>query len=171
VKGAVLNVGAAGDLKIDPLKSLIGQLDFLRGSGLRAPGTSTLRILLALRKATTHKYFVHAEDKALQGCNLSAAMDSNTAGRGEDVSLPRHASLRDRSKSEKSQGFGDRVPELSSQTQNSNDINPWQKCVSIFVPPAFLAEPVNWRDLRILFRAALRSQMQLVFKTSLLHTE
>src|SRR6185295_2620093 len=52
--------------------------------------------------------------------------------------------LRDRQQSEKSQGFGDRVPELSSdKSQNSINQNRWQKCVSFFGQPAFHAEPVQ----------------------------
>jgi hypothetical protein len=52
--------------------------------------------------------------------------------------------LRDRQQSEKSQGFGDRVPELSSdKIQNSINQNRWQKCVSFFSQPAFHAEPVQ----------------------------
>ena len=61
--------------------------------------------------------------------------------------------LRDRQQSEKSQGFGDRVPELSSdKIQNSINQNHWQKCVSFFSQPAFHAEPVQDPNL-IIYRS------------------
>jgi len=49
--------------------------------------------------------------------------------------------LRDRQQSEKSQGFGDRVPESFPQSKQNK--HPWQKCVSLFDQPAFHAEPVH----------------------------
>src|SRR5205809_3816045 len=52
--------------------------------------------------------------------------------------------LRDRHQCEKSQGFGDRVPE--SFPQSNQNKNPWQKCVSLFDQPAFHAEPVHLRQ-------------------------
>lgn len=52
--------------------------------------------------------------------------------------------LRVRFQCEKSQGFGDRVPELSSD--RSINQNRWQKCVSLSTQPAFHAEPVHFRE-------------------------
>jgi hypothetical protein len=87
-----------------------------------------------------------AEDRALLGSNLSAAVNSNTAGLGgaSRPGRPPAGSTAMR----KIPGVRGQSPRVVPQSNQNR--NPWQKCVSIFNQPAFHAEPVqSWMRSRM----------------------
>ena len=87
---------------------------------------------------------VHPEDRALQGCNLSAAVNSNTAALGGPVKAGPPSCGIDRN-AKNPGGFGGqsplRQPHLFEYSPIDN--NPRQKCVSFFGKAAFHAEPIH----------------------------
>lgn len=75
---------------------------------------------LAAVATGNYKEFVQPEDTALQGCNRSAALNSNTAGRSGSIELLWPATCGFDRKAKNPRGFGGLVPQGNKQTNNEN---------------------------------------------------
>lgn len=75
---------------------------------------------LAIMNTSHYKKFVQPEDTALQGCNRSAELDSNTAGRSSSTELLWPATCGIDPKAKNPRGFGGLVPQVQSNTKHEN---------------------------------------------------
>ena len=75
---------------------------------------------LAAMNTANYKQLVQPEDTALQGCNRSAALNSNTAGRSGSLGLLWPAICGFDHKAKNPRGFGGLVPQGHKQTKYEN---------------------------------------------------
>lgn len=101
---------------------------------------------LAIMERANYKQFVQPEDTALQGCNRSAALNSNTAGRSGSLGLLWPATCGFDHKAKNPRGFGGLVPQGNKQTKHENPA-----ATTLSRTPSFPihAEPVQFQGKQL----------------------
>lgn len=97
---------------------------------------------LAIMSTDNYKPIVQPEDTALQGCNRSAALNSNTAGRSGSLELLWPATCGFDPKAKNPRGLGGLVPQGNKQNKHENPA-----AITLSRPSSFPihAEPVQFQ--------------------------